>query len=107
MYQNLDILRRHDPRIVLVLAGDHVYKMDYARMLDEHVARGADMTVGCVEVPLAEAAQLGVMEVDENFRVTGFQEKPAESAAAAGPRRTWRSAAWASTCSTRRSCTSS
>ncbi|HEV7822604.1 MAG TPA: glucose-1-phosphate adenylyltransferase [Burkholderiales bacterium] len=75
--QNLDILRRHDPRIVLVLAGDHVYKMDYARMIDEHVARRADMTVGCVEVPLAEATQFGVMEVDEKFQVTGFQEKPA------------------------------
>ena len=77
VFQNLDILRRHDPRIVLVLAGDHVYKMDYARMIDEHVARRADMTVGCVEVPLAEATQLGVMEVDEKFQVTGFQEKPA------------------------------
>jgi len=77
VFQNLDILRRHDPRIVLVLAGDHVYKMDYARMIDEHVARRADMTVGCVEVPLAEATQLGVMEVDETFQVTGFQEKPA------------------------------
>ncbi|MDB5807910.1 MAG: glucose-phosphate adenylyltransferase [Betaproteobacteria bacterium] len=78
VYQNLDILRRHDPRIVLVLAGDHVYKMDYSRMIDEHVARRADMTVGCVEVPVAEATQLGVMEVDEKFQVTGFQEKPAE-----------------------------
>ena len=77
VFQNLDILRRHDPRIVLVLAGDHVYKMDYARMIDEHVARRADMTVGCVEVPLAEATQLVVMEVDEKFQVTGFQEKPA------------------------------
>ncbi len=78
VFQNLDILRRHDPRIVLVLAGDHVYKMDYARMIDEHVARRADMTVGCVEVPLAEATQLGVMEVDKKFQVTGFQEKPAK-----------------------------
>jgi glucose-1-phosphate adenylyltransferase len=77
VYQNIDMLRRHEPRLVLVLAGDHIYKMDYTRMLFEHVDRGADMTVGCVEVPLAEAAgQLGVMEVDEEFRVTGFKEKP-------------------------------
>jgi glucose-1-phosphate adenylyltransferase len=78
VYQNLEVLRRHDPRLVLVLAGDHVYKMDYTRMLYEHVDRGADMSVGCVEVPVQDAAnQLGVMEVDEKFRVVGFQEKPA------------------------------
>jgi glucose-1-phosphate adenylyltransferase len=77
VYQNLDVLRRHDPRLVLVLAGDHIYKMDYTRMLYEHVDRGAHMTVGCVEVPAEEAAgQLGVMEVDEEFRVVGFAEKP-------------------------------
>jgi glucose-1-phosphate adenylyltransferase len=78
VYQNLEVLRRHDPRLVLVLAGDHIYKMDYTRMLYEHMDRGADMTVGCVEVPIEEAAnQLGVMEVDDDFRVIGFQEKPA------------------------------
>ena len=78
VYQNIELLRRHDPRLVLVLAGDHIYKMDYACMLYEHVERGADMTVGCVEVPIPEAAgQLGVMEVDKSFRVIGFQEKPA------------------------------
>ncbi len=77
IYQNLEVLRRHDPRFVLVLAGDHIYKMDYTRMLYEHVDRGADMTVGCVEVPVEEASgQLGVMEVDPAFRVRGFQEKP-------------------------------
>lgn len=78
VYQNLEILRRHAPRLVLVLAGDHVYKMDYTRMLYEHVERGADMTVGCVEVSVAEAAsQLGVMAVNADFRVVGFDEKPA------------------------------
>ena len=77
VYQNLESIRRHDPKLVLVLAGDHIYKMDYTRMLYEHVDRGADMTVGCVEVPIEEAArQLGVMEVDEDFRIHGFQEKP-------------------------------
>jgi len=76
-YQNLDLLRRHAPEYVLVLAGDHVYKMDYARMLVEHAARRADMTIACIEVPLAEAMALGVMQVDDTGRVTGFQEKPA------------------------------
>jgi glucose-1-phosphate adenylyltransferase len=61
---------------VLVLAGDHIYKMDYTCMLHEHVDRGAHMTVGCVEVPLEEATQLGVMEVDEHYEVVGFEEKP-------------------------------
>lgn len=79
VFQNLDLLRHQQPEYVLILAGDHVYKMDYGRMLAEHVARKADMTVGCIEVPAAEAArQLGVMSVDEDFRVNGFQEKPAE-----------------------------
>jgi glucose-1-phosphate adenylyltransferase len=79
VFQNLEVLRRHEPRLVLVLAGDHIYKMDYTRMLYEHVDRGADMTVGCVEVPCEEASgQLGVMEVDEDFRVVGFEEKPLE-----------------------------
>jgi glucose-1-phosphate adenylyltransferase len=79
VFQNLELMRRHDPRLILVLAGDHIYKMDYTRMLYEHVDRGADMTVGCVEVPLEEAAgQLGVMAVDREFRVVGFQEKPRE-----------------------------
>jgi glucose-1-phosphate adenylyltransferase len=77
VYQNVEVLRRHDPRLVLVLAGDHIYKQDYTRMLYEHVDRGADMTVGCVEVPVEEASgQLGVMEVDSEFRVMGFEEKP-------------------------------
>ena len=79
VYQNLQLIGRHDPALVLVLAGDHIYKMDYARMLAEHVERGAEMTVGCVEVPVAEAAkQLGVMEVNADFRVVGFEEKPAQ-----------------------------
>jgi glucose-1-phosphate adenylyltransferase len=92
---------------VLVLAGDHVYKMDYTRMLYEHVDRGADMSVGCVEVPLAEAAgQLGVMAVDRDFRVVGFQESPRSRARSPrSPKRA--SAAWASTSSTRIFSTSS
>ncbi|MGE0875758.1 MAG: glucose-1-phosphate adenylyltransferase [Burkholderiales bacterium] len=80
VYQNLDFLRYHDPAYVLVLAGDHVYKMDFGRMLEEHVLRGARMSVGCVEAPLADATQLGVMQVDAAFRITGFQEKPSRPA---------------------------
>jgi glucose-1-phosphate adenylyltransferase len=80
VFQNIDILRRHRPRFVLILAGDHVYKMDFSRMLAEHVARGAEMSIACVEVPLAEATQFGVMQVDSEFRITGFAEKPAQPA---------------------------
>ncbi|HEX5129682.1 MAG TPA: glucose-1-phosphate adenylyltransferase [Usitatibacter sp.] len=77
VYQNLEIFRPHDPHYILVLAGDHIYKMDYACMIHEHVERDADMTVACVEVPCEEAAgQLGVMEVDADYRIVGFEEKP-------------------------------
>ncbi|MGH8802386.1 MAG: sugar phosphate nucleotidyltransferase, partial [Casimicrobiaceae bacterium] len=76
VYQNLDILRRHGPRYVLVLAGDHVYKMDYARMLAEHVACGADVSIGCVEVPIELGSEYGVMALDDRARVTAFEEKP-------------------------------
>jgi len=78
IYQNLDIIRAVRPKYVLVLSGDHVYKMDYGLMLAEHVASGADMTVSCLEVPVEEAAgAFGVMKVDEESRVIGFEEKPA------------------------------
>ncbi len=76
VYQNLDILRRHGPRFVLVLAGDHVYKMDYGKMLSEHVARDVELTIGCVAVPLDDASAFGVMSVDADQRVLGFIEKP-------------------------------
>lgn len=79
VYQNLDIIRTHNPRLVLILAGDHVYKMDYGQFLAAHAEYEADMTVCCLEVPLAEAAgELGVMTVDETGRVIAFAEKPAE-----------------------------
>jgi len=80
VYQNLDILRRHAPDYVLILAGDHVYKMDYGKMLAEHVWRRARMSIACVEVPLPDARSLGVMQVDSRWRITGFQEKPAQPA---------------------------
>ena len=77
IYQNLDIIRTHGPKLVLILAGDHVYKMDYGPLLAWHAEQEADMTVCCLEVPLAEAAgQLGVMTVDETGRVVAFDEKP-------------------------------
>ena len=84
IYQNLDILRRHAPRYVLILAGDHVYKMNYAQLLAEHVSREADISIGCVEVPLATATQYGVMTVDDASRVIGFDEKPAQPKPARG-----------------------
>ena len=80
VYQNLDILRQHDPERVLVLAGDHVYKMDYAKMLAQHVARGAKVTVACTEVPIADAVNFGVTQLDEHDHVRAFQEKPSQPA---------------------------
>ena len=76
VYQNLDIIFDHHPSYVLVLAGDHIYKMDYGLMIATHIEKGADVTVGCVEVPLHEARHFGLMLVDEEQRVVGFQEKP-------------------------------
>jgi len=76
VYQNLDILRSHKPDYVLILAGDHIYKMDYGPMIAQHVENNADMTVGCLEVSLEEAKDFGVMAVDNNHQVIEFQEKP-------------------------------
>jgi glucose-1-phosphate adenylyltransferase len=76
LYQNLDIVRMQSPRFVLVLAGDHVYKMDYGVMLAEHVERGADVSIPCLEVPLEGASAFGVMCADEHGRVREFVEKP-------------------------------
>ena len=78
VFQNLDILKANDPDYVLILAGDHVYKMDYGRMLAYHVSRQADMTVACIEVPLDDATAFGVMGVDSDWRVRSFLEKPAK-----------------------------
>ena len=84
VYQNIDILREADPDFVLILAGDHVYKMDYGKLLAFHVENKADMTVACLEVPLADATAFGVMGVDENSRVVKFDEKPANPASIPG-----------------------
>jgi glucose-1-phosphate adenylyltransferase len=77
VYQNLDIIRDTNPEYVLILAGDHVYKMDYGKLLAYHVESHADMTVACIEVPLEDAKAFGVMGVDANSRVIDFNEKPA------------------------------
>ncbi len=78
IYQNLDILRMHNHKYVLILAGDHIYQMDYGPMLAHHVETQADMTIGCIEVSLEEAKGFGVMSVNENNRVVKFAEKPAD-----------------------------
>ncbi len=80
VYQNLDILRLHAPDFVLVLAGDHVYKMDYGRMLEEHVACEAQLTIACIDVPLADARALGVVQIDDDGRIVRFDEKPSAAA---------------------------
>ena len=76
IYQNLDIIRSHSPKHVLILAGDHIYKMDYGAMLAKHAKSNADVTVGCIEVPVEEASAFGVMGVQEDLRITSFVEKP-------------------------------
>lgn len=76
IFQNLDIIRAHSPEFVLILAGDHIYKMDYGAMLAEHVESNADVTVGCIEVPLEKASAFGIMTVDDELRVRNFVEKP-------------------------------
>src|SRR2546423_7102043 len=77
VYQNLDILRRQDPKLILVLAGDHIYKMDYRMLIEDHIAREAKVTVACVQAPADDAQNYGVMRIDERERITAFQEKPA------------------------------
>jgi glucose-1-phosphate adenylyltransferase len=77
VFQNLDILRESRPKYVVVLGGDHVYKMDYGLMLAEHVERGAQTSVACLEVSLAEATEFGVMTVNSESHVVAFDEKPA------------------------------
>ncbi|TKI04151.1 glucose-1-phosphate adenylyltransferase [Martelella alba] len=78
VYQNLDIIRRYRAKYVVILAGDHIYKMDYSRMLIDHVEKGAKCTVACLPVNRREARDFGVMAVDEQYRVLNFVEKPAD-----------------------------
>ncbi|MGA2492271.1 MAG: glucose-1-phosphate adenylyltransferase [Roseiarcus sp.] len=76
VYQNIDIIESYAPLYMVVLAGDHIYKMDYEKMLQQHVESNADVTVGCLEASLEEARDFGVMAVDEQDRVLSFLEKP-------------------------------
>ncbi|MFO1032862.1 MAG: glucose-1-phosphate adenylyltransferase [Hyphomicrobiales bacterium] len=76
VYQNLDIILSYRPKYIVILAGDHIYKMDYELMLQQHVDTGADVTIGCLEVPREEASGFGVMHVDTKDRITAFVEKP-------------------------------
>ena len=76
IFQNLDIIRMHNPKYVLILAGDHIYKMDYGTMLAAHVENEADITVGCIEVEREKASAFGVMGINNEGRVHSFLEKP-------------------------------
>ncbi|HRX72893.1 MAG: glucose-1-phosphate adenylyltransferase [Geminicoccaceae bacterium] len=78
VYQNIDIIEAYGVEHIIILAGDHIYKMDYELMLQQHVASGADVTVGCLEVPRMEATGFGVMHVDDAGRILSFLEKPAD-----------------------------
>jgi glucose-1-phosphate adenylyltransferase len=84
VYQNLYSIMSENPRYLIVLAGDHVYKMDYARMLRSHQERGAAVTLATIEVPIAEASRFGVVAVNDEERVTGFEEKPSQPASIPG-----------------------
>ena len=74
--QNLELIQISEPEYVLILGGDHIYKMDYSVLLADHVAKGADLTIACIDVPLQNARHFGVMAVDKSWRVTDFREKP-------------------------------
>jgi glucose-1-phosphate adenylyltransferase len=76
--QNIDIIRSYGPEYMIILAGDHIYKMDYELMLEQHVNSGADVTVGCIEVARREASAFGVMHIDDQDRIIHFLEKPAD-----------------------------
>ena len=76
VYQNLDIIETYSPKYIVILAGDHIYKMDYEPMLQQHVNSGADVTIGCLEVPREEATGFGVMAIDTAYTITDFVEKP-------------------------------
>ena len=84
VYQNIDIIESYDPRYLIILAGDHIYKMDYEPMLQQHVEQNADVTIGCLEVTREEATGFGVMHIDETDRILSFLEKPKDPPAMPG-----------------------
>lgn len=78
IYQNINFIERYDPEYVLILSGDHIYKMDYSKMLAFHKEKNADCTIAVLEVPMEEASRFGIMNADESQRVFEFEEKPKE-----------------------------
>ncbi len=84
VYQNIDIIEDYDPKYMIILAGDHIYKMDYEVMLQQHVASGADVIIGCLEVPRMEASGFGVMHIDAANNILSFLEKPKDPPAMPG-----------------------
>ncbi|MBR0717076.1 glucose-1-phosphate adenylyltransferase [Bradyrhizobium liaoningense] len=78
VYQNIDIIESHGAKYIVLLAGDHIYKMDYELMLKQHVESRADVTVGCLEMPRAESSGFGIMDIDDNDVIKSFLEKPAD-----------------------------
>ena len=82
--QNIDIIEGHNPKYMVILAGDHIYKQDYSIMIKQHVDNNADVTVGCIEVPRDEAKAFGVMKIDENDNILEFVEKPSDPPAMPG-----------------------
>jgi glucose-1-phosphate adenylyltransferase len=84
VFQNIDIIASYDPKYMVILAGDHIYKMDYEQMLQQHVSQGADVTIACLEVPRAEASGFGVMHVGDEDRIIAFREKPKDPPAMPG-----------------------
>jgi len=84
LYQNIYSIEKDNPDLILILAGDHIYKMDYGEMIKSHIQRQAELTVGCIPIPLSETKHFGIMETDENDRVVAFLEKPATAPAMPG-----------------------
>ena len=76
VFQNIDILRRHNPKYVLILGGDHIYKMDYSKLIADHVQKSADMTVACLTIPIEKTSEFGIMNINSEWRITSFTEKP-------------------------------
>ena len=84
VYQNIDIIEPHNAKFIVLLAGDHIYKMDYELMLQQHVEQGADVTIGCLEVPRSEASSFGIMQIDDTDFIESFLEKPVDPPAMPG-----------------------
>ncbi|MGG3739412.1 glucose-1-phosphate adenylyltransferase [Aeribacillus pallidus] len=77
VYQNINYIEQYDPKYVLILSGDHIYKMDYSKMLDFHISKNADVTISVIEVPWEEASRFGIMNTNEDLEIIEFEEKPA------------------------------